>query len=120
MVTTAIEAMLRMLLMFEKNLQTAPFSPMASCAQADAGNSANMATNAAFRTSDHAAPALSTRLFCFMESFIAGPSVGWCGKRRTPYTPWLARSDEHTSELQSLLRISYAVFCLHTQNTFIV
>src|SRR3546814_17386679 len=74
MVTTAIDAMLRMLLMFEKNLQTAPFSPMASCAQADAGNSANMATNAAFRTSDHAAPALSTRLFCFMESFIAGPS----------------------------------------------
>src|SRR3546814_2504481 len=27
------------------------------------------------------------------------------------------RSDEHTSELQSLLRISYAVFCLQTQNT---
>src|SRR3546814_2667253 len=24
-----------------------------------------------------------------------------------------ARSEEHTSELQSLLRISYAVFCLH-------
>src|SRR3546814_6842505 len=24
----------------------------------------------------------------------------------------LARSDEHTSELQSLMRISYAVFCL--------
>src|SRR3546814_8144474 len=108
MVTTAIDAMFRMLLMFEKNLQTAPFSPMASCAQADAGNSANMATNAALRTSDHAAPALSTRLLCFMESFIAGPSVGWCGKRRTPCTPWL-RSEEHTSELQSLMRISYAV-----------
>src|SRR3546814_3325229 len=33
-------------------------------------------------------------------------------------TPWLppgepnARSEEHTSELQSLMRISYAVFCL--------
>src|SRR3546814_7392667 len=28
------------------------------------------------------------------------------------------RSDEHTSELQSLMRISYAVFCLNTkQNT---
>src|SRR3546814_9131528 len=33
------------------------------------------------------------------------------------------RSEEHTSELQSLMRISYAVFCLkktnkkHTQNT---
>src|SRR3546814_2416986 len=26
-------------------------------------------------------------------------------------------SDEHTSELQSLMRISYAVFCLKKQNT---
>src|SRR3546814_8664618 len=25
---------------------------------------------------------------------------------------WLPRSEEHTSELQSLMRISYAVFCL--------
>src|SRR3546814_4926624 len=25
---------------------------------------------------------------------------------------WWARSEEHTSELQSLMRISYAVFCL--------
>src|SRR3546814_5566233 len=32
-----------------------------------------------------------------------------------------ARSEEHTSELQSLMRISYAVFCLKkkTQNTHI-
>src|SRR3546814_1603953 len=32
-----------------------------------------------------------------------------------PYWPsaaWSTRSDEHTSELQSLMRISYAVFCL--------
>src|SRR3546814_3387380 len=28
----------------------------------------------------------------------------------------LARSEEHTSELQSLMRISYAVFCLKKQN----
>src|SRR3546814_15570690 len=27
-------------------------------------------------------------------------------------SPGLARSEEHTSELQSLMRISYAVFCL--------
>src|SRR3546814_4012796 len=27
------------------------------------------------------------------------------------------RSEEHTSELQSLMRISYAVFCLNKQNT---
>src|SRR3546814_4051559 len=36
---------------------------------------------------------------------------------------WQGRSEEHTSELQSLMRISYAVFCLkkkkdtHTYNT---
>src|SRR3546814_8751462 len=31
--------------------------------------------------------------------------------------PWhLIRSEEHTSELQSLMRISYAVFCLKKKN----
>src|SRR3546814_5121300 len=29
---------------------------------------------------------------------------------------WLVRSEEHTSELQSLMRISYAVFCLKKKN----
>src|SRR3546814_6251044 len=29
----------------------------------------------------------------------------------------LVRSEEHTSELQSLMRISYAVFCLQKNNT---
>src|SRR3546814_6471536 len=28
------------------------------------------------------------------------------------------RSEEHTSELQSLMRISYAVFCLKTKNKY--
>src|SRR3546814_5501272 len=31
-----------------------------------------------------------------------------------------ARSEEHTSELQSLMRISYAVFCLKKKNKKIV
>src|SRR3546814_7143666 len=33
-------------------------------------------------------------------------------------TPWFAdsRSEEHTSELQSLMRLSYAVFCLKKKN----
>src|SRR3546814_7016579 len=35
-------------------------------------------------------------------------------KRR--YYRWIARSEEHTSELQSLMRISYAVFCLKKNN----
>src|SRR3546814_2857059 len=30
---------------------------------------------------------------------------------------WPRRSEEHTSELQSLMRISYAVFCLKKKNT---
>src|SRR3546814_1093992 len=35
------------------------------------------------------------------------------GSLRRPYSETcLARSEEHTSELQSLMRISYAVFCL--------
>src|SRR3546814_8658457 len=32
----------------------------------------------------------------------------------------LSRSEEHTSELQSLMRISYAVFCLKQQNHNII
>src|SRR3546814_1410398 len=36
-------------------------------------------------------------------------STGGAGKVR--------RSEEHTSELQSLMRISYAVFCLKKKNT---
>src|SRR3546814_2022450 len=39
----------------------------------------------------------------FGTQFLAG----------VPDWAWLARSEEHTSELQSLMRISYAVFCLN-------
>src|SRR3546814_8224987 len=31
---------------------------------------------------------------------------------------WEARSEEHTSELQSLMRISYAVFCLKKKKLY--
>src|SRR3546814_5995264 len=34
------------------------------------------------------------------------------GRRASLYTDYTFRSEEHTSELQSLMRISYAVFCL--------
>src|SRR3546814_2588482 len=34
----------------------------------------------------------------------------------TPDEEWRFRSEEHTSELQSLMRISYAVFCLKKKN----
>src|SRR3546814_1533173 len=46
-----------------------------------------------------------------------GGGEGRTSGGRHPVTPWGkptkgARSEEHTSELQSLMRISYAVFCL--------
>src|SRR3546814_6291793 len=34
-----------------------------------------------------------------------------------PALPSVRRSEQHTSELQSLMRISYAVFCLKKQKT---
>src|SRR3546814_7614551 len=37
------------------------------------------------------------------------------GCERRPIVLW--RSEEHTSELQSLMRISYAVFCLKKKKT---
>src|SRR3546814_7274820 len=42
-----------------------------------------------------------------------GQSVGIA-----PNPGFEARSEEHTSELQSLMRISYAVFCLKKKNTY--
>src|SRR3546814_9806459 len=37
--------------------------------------------------------------------------------RSRGFARWAARSEEHTSELQSLMRLSYAVFCLQKKNT---
>src|SRR3546814_2825878 len=39
------------------------------------------------------------------------------GRRAWPARAEERRSEEHTSELQSLMRISYAVFCLKKKNT---
>src|SRR3546814_7130780 len=41
-----------------------------------------------------------------------GPSISGRRHRWFQLIPVPARSEEHTSELQSLMRISYAVFCL--------
>src|SRR3546814_1874448 len=41
------------------------------------------------------------------------------GCRRRRAATGGTRSEEHTSELQSLMRISYAVFCLKKKNTLL-
>src|SRR3546814_8102641 len=55
---------------------------------------------------------------------VIGVSLGILYLARKNGLSWLrvhdyvaCRSEEHTSELQSLMRISYAVFCLETQKT---
>src|SRR3546814_9814499 len=47
----------------------------------------------------------------------ARPAKPHCKPSRILYLrPQSGRSEEHTSELQSLMRISYAVFCLKKKN----
>src|SRR3546814_1900709 len=42
-----------------------------------------------------------------------------CRDQRHAYVRHAIRSEEHTSELQSLMRISYAVFCLKKKKQYI-
>src|SRR3546814_8630986 len=48
---------------------------------------------------------------CELRPHLALAGIG-CDKEQPGGGVQLARSEEHTSELQSLMRISYAVFCL--------
>src|SRR3546814_10444721 len=63
-----------------------------------------------------ATPSMSRTGNCYdnapMESFFHTLKVELVHQCR-----WATRSEEHTSELQSLMRISYAVFCLKKKNT---
>src|SRR3546814_9239112 len=74
-------------------------------------------------------PPRSTRtdtLFPYTTLFRSAQQVALLTKLATgSRTPWVmtscpawssCRSEEHTSELQSLMRISYAVFCLKKKN----
>src|SRR3546814_4528452 len=57
-----------------------------------------------------------TTLFRSVRAISNAPDVSlssrWTSLGRTGASYFSARSEEHTSELQSLMRISYAVFCL--------
>src|SRR3546814_6726171 len=43
---------------------------------------------------------------------IMAAPIRWLASRQSSEVSGMRRSEEHTSELQSLMRISYAVFCL--------
>src|SRR3546814_4593513 len=49
-------------------------------------------------------------------SIVASRALG-LKMKVVAFDPFLTRSEEHTSELQSLMRISYAVFCLKKKKT---
>src|SRR3546814_7880144 len=54
-----------------------------------------------------------TLIFFFLAYVVVPLFQGADLTSQDPITP---RSEEHTSELQSLMRISYAVFCLKKKN----
>src|SRR3546814_3646559 len=67
-------------------------------------------------------PAIHSFSSCRLSIFVCSPNRS-CTKFRISAVRWITfarrlsskrriRSEEHTSELQSLMRISYAVFCL--------
>src|SRR3546814_4713447 len=60
-----------------------------------------------------AAALAGTGLACFAIGATRRPDSGL----KLTGLAVLARSEEHTSELQSLMRISYAVFCLKKKKT---
>src|SRR3546814_10287000 len=47
---------------------------------------------------------------------VGGVDDAGDAQRHQGVLAWCGRSEEHTSELQSLMRISYAVFCLKNKN----
>src|SRR3546814_2966832 len=64
--------------------------------------------------------ALSIGLFnSIMFPVIFTLTLERAGARAEATSGLLCRSEEHTSELQSLMRISYAVFCLKKKNTLV-
>src|SRR3546814_5438960 len=61
-------------------------------------------------TGTHGGAALDDAKFASQSAERNQPRSSWA--ERPPRRRYCYRSEEHTSELQSLMRISYAVFCL--------
>src|SRR3546814_9998258 len=72
-----------------------------------------------FRSSSSTAASVICNAYKNTKGLVAPPlkysnsvSAATSSDRPSIRSPLLTRSEEHTSELQSLMRISYAVFCL--------
>src|SRR3546814_620629 len=97
----------------------APFLLVARAAREGSPCPSDEALAEAYGTSS---PARVRRLLAWMEERqIIASRTDLSGRRsiaipRLGWTTAPARSEEHTSELQSLMRISYAVFCLTKKN----
>src|SRR3546814_4111021 len=72
-----------------------------------------------FSNGDPGAPLIPIEetIHAFTEALEAAPTglVDYVVGARPGPGVFVIRSEEHTSELQSLMRISYAVFCLKTK-----
>src|SRR3546814_10720295 len=70
---------------------------------------------AAFREATGLPPLIAATLGAILTTWVTFmPCYLWIFAG----APFIERSEEHTSELQSLMRISYAVFCLKKKNTY--
>src|SRR3546814_5175613 len=81
---------------------------------------------AGLRADRHLSPPVAARALACLRRFgerLRGipahqvRAVGTNTMRKLAVGNEFVRSEEHTSELQSLMRISYAVFCLKKKNT---
>src|SRR3546814_10363712 len=98
------------------------FAPRRKCCEPFA---INFGVTDVFRAADGAADMVS-RAIRFFPCAIFALGCPTCaaesrgqnnpGKGRNRMKDMALRSEEHTSELQSLMRISYAVFCLKKKN----
>src|SRR3546814_8165858 len=88
---------------------TAP-EPATLLVHKPAGVGGDIASIAPWLGSDHHWPGDDTGITMLRRHFTRLSVV-------MPLEAEASRSEEHTSELQSLMRISYAVFCLKKKNT---
>src|SRR3546814_10860713 len=85
-------------------------SASGTCPSASAARCSPYATIERYGAASSPAAGISPRTWSARSSASRWP----------PSSDWILRSEEHTSELQSLMRISYAVFCLKKKKHYTI